>query len=128
MDLVASGSRVIVTMEHTDKKGGPPPLTPHPTEALRPARPQALSEPTFSSGHPARPAGNPKILQNCSLPLTGMRVVNKVITEKAVFEVLPDGNGLQLQEIGDGETVESLRAATGAEFTVVDGLVPMRQS
>eukprot|EP00908_Phaeocystis_cordata_P004065 Transcript_1446.p2 GENE.Transcript_1446~~Transcript_1446.p2 ORF type:complete len:219 (-),score=106.14 Transcript_1446:47-703(-) len=92
MDLVASGSRVIVTMEHTDKKG------------------------------------NPKILQNCSLPLTGMRVVNKVITEKAVFEVLPDGNGLQLQEIGDGETVESLRAATGAEFTVVDGLVPMRQS
>ena len=57
-----------------------------------------------------------------------MRVVNKVITEKAVFEVLPDGNGLQLQEIGEGETVESLRAATGAEFTVVDGLVPMRQS
>ena len=56
-----------------------------------------------------------------------MRVVDKVITEKGVFTVLPDGNGLQLEEIGEGETVESVRASTGADFTVVDNLTPMRQ-
>jgi len=51
-----------------------------------------------------------------------------VITEKGVFEVLPDGSGLQLQEIGEGETLESVRAATGTPFTVIDNLIPMRQS
>lgn len=56
-----------------------------------------------------------------------MRVVEKVITEKGVFTVLPNGNGLQLEEIGEGETVESVRASTGADFTVVDNLIPMRQ-
>ena len=43
-------------------------------------------------------------------------------SEEWVFEVLPDGNGLQLQEIGEGETVESLRAATGAE-SMLEGVV-----
>ena len=56
-----------------------------------------------------------------------MRVVDKVITEKGVFTVLPEGNGLQLEEIGEGETVESVHASTGADFTVVDNLIPMRQ-
>ena len=114
MDLVASGSRVIVTTEHTDKKGQRRPL-PHHLNSLVTCRTR-LPAP-----------GNPKILQRCTLPLTGMRVVDKVITEKGVFTVLPDGNGLQLEEIGEGETVESVRASTGADFTVVDNLIPMRQ-
>ena len=116
MDLVASGSRVIVTTEHMDKKGQRRPyLHQLPSLTLR------CALPSFSPG-------NPKILQNCTLPLTGMHVVDKVITEKGVFAVLPDGKGLQLEEIGEGETIESVRASTGAAFTVVNNLIPMRQS
>lgn len=50
MDLVSSGSKVVVVMEHTV-------------------------------------AGKAKLLNNCTLPVTGKNVVNKVITEKAVFEL-----------------------------------------
>ena len=72
--------------------------------------------------------GGPKILPLCTLPLTGIRCVSLVITEKGVFEVLEHGNGLRLLEIAEGETVESLHAATGADFSVADGLCPMRQA
>jgi 3-oxoacid CoA-transferase len=92
MDLVASGSRVVVTMEHNDRNGAP------------------------------------KILERCSLPLTGQRVVCMIITEKAVFDVKEGGKGLVLIEVAEGETVDSIRAATGAKFEVSDGLRPMRQS
>ena len=71
--------------------------------------------------------GKSKILPSCTLPLTGMRVVSTIITEKGVFEVLPDGNGLKLNEIAEGETIESLRAATAADFAVADDLRPMAQ-
>ena len=72
--------------------------------------------------------GNPKILNRCSLPLTGMRVVSTVSTEKGVFTVLPEGRGLQLIEIADDVTVDELRACTEAHFHVnLDELKPMRQ-
>merc|ERR1711976_206202 len=54
MDLVSSGSTVIVAMDHTAK-------------------------------------GTHKILEQCSLPLTGVGVVNKIITEMAVLEITPQG-------------------------------------
>ena len=41
--------------------------------------------------------------------------------------MLPHGNGLRLMEIAEGETVESVRAATGCDFEVADGLRPMQQ-
>ena len=108
MDLVSSGSRVVITMEHTAK------------------------------------GGKHKILEACTLPLTGKGVVDRIITELGVFDVLPEalpGNlrpgdetptRLELIEIADGVTIEQIAAATGCDFRVADGyhsrwLINMRQ-
>jgi 3-oxoacid CoA-transferase subunit B len=61
--------------------------------------------------------GSPKLVPECDLPLTGKGVVDRVITDRAVFDVTPDG--LVLVDLAAGEDVESLRALTGAAFTVV---------
>lgn len=60
--------------------------------------------------------GSPKILEECSLPLTGKGVVNRIITEKAVFDVKP-GGGLVLVEHHPDLSVEDLKGCT-AEFEV----------
>ncbi|KAI9931781.1 hypothetical protein AWENTII_001571 [Aspergillus wentii] len=90
MDLVANPSKtkVVVTMEHTDKKG------------------------------------NPKILPECTFPLTGPRCVWKIITDLAVFEVSPT-EGLTLVEHAEGVSVEEIRSKTAAPFKVADDLKPM---
>jgi 3-oxoacid CoA-transferase subunit B len=54
--------------------------------------------------------GKPKILNACSLPLTGRGCVHRIITEKAVIDVTPAG--LVLVEAGPGETLESIQAVT----------------
>ncbi|HEX8208992.1 MAG TPA: 3-oxoacid CoA-transferase subunit B [Longimicrobium sp.] len=61
--------------------------------------------------------GSPKILKECTLPITGMGVVNLIITELAVFEV-KDGGGLVLTELLGDASVEDIRAKTGAPFDV----------
>jgi len=104
MDLVSSGSRVVVTMEHTAK------------------------------------GGKHKILPQCSLPLTGKRVVSRIITDLGVFDVLPEPiasadqptSQLELIEIAEGVSLDAVREATGAAFRVADGasgktLKPMMQ-
>jgi 3-oxoacid CoA-transferase subunit B len=60
--------------------------------------------------------GTHKIVEECSLPLTGQRVVQRIITDLAVMDVT-DG-GLVLRELADGVTEEQVREATGAPFTV----------
>ena len=65
--------------------------------------------------HATRDGGH-KILTRCSLPLTGLKVVNLIVTELAVIEVTP--RGLVLKEIASDTTLEAVRTATGAELIV----------
>jgi len=89
MDLVSSGTRVVVTMDHTDKNG------------------------------------KPKILKSCTLPLTGIKVVNSIITEMGYFDIDP-AKGLILKEIASDTTVDEIRKKTGCDVIVADDLKPMR--
>lgn len=59
--------------------------------------------------------GGAKILKECSLPLTCKGKVQLIVTEKAVFRV---ANGLVLEELGPGVTVEDVRKCTEADFKV----------
>ena len=61
--------------------------------------------------------GSPKILKKCTLPITGLGVVNLIITDLCVFEVKESG-GLVLTEIHSNATVDDIRAKTGAPFEV----------
>ena len=90
MDLVSSGNRVVVTMEHCAKNG------------------------------------SSKILKSCSLPLTGKKVVDLIITELAVFEITEE-SGLVLIEHAEGVTVEEITEKTDAEFSVSPNLCLMQQ-
>lgn len=65
--------------------------------------------------------GNSKIRSECSLPLTGAKCVDLIVTDLAVFRVDAEA-GLTLVEIADGETLETVRAATEAPFSIADEL------
>jgi 3-oxoacid CoA-transferase len=71
--------------------------------------------------------GSPKILEKCSLPLTGKGVVDLIVTDKCVFEVDQE-RGLTLIELADGQTVNDITASTEAQFEVSPNLRPMRHS
>ena len=76
MDLVAGVGRVVVVMDHTNKKG------------------------------------ESKLLKQCSLPLTGSKVVDRIISNLGVFDVV-DG-GIKVVEMADGVTLDDIKAATEA--------------
>lgn len=80
MDLVHGAKRIVVIMEHCNKKG------------------------------------DPKILERCSLPLTGKGVTSRIITDLAVIDVT--SAGLLLREVAPGHSAEEIVKATGAELTI----------
>ncbi|WP_375487072.1 3-oxoacid CoA-transferase [uncultured Mycobacterium sp.] len=61
--------------------------------------------------------GSPKILKQCTLPITGKGVVDMIITDLCVFDVEP-GRGLTLTELHPGVSLADLRAKTGCDFGV----------
>jgi 3-oxoacid CoA-transferase subunit B len=65
--------------------------------------------------HTTREGGH-KIVKKCTLPLTGMKVVNLIVTELAVIEVTP--RGLVVKEIASDTTLDAVRKATGADLIV----------
>lgn len=67
-------------------------------------------------------AGESKVLKACSLPLTGVKCVKKIVSNLCVMEVLPEG-GLRLLERAPGVSVEEIKAATEARL-IIDGEIP----
>jgi 3-oxoacid CoA-transferase subunit B len=66
-------------------------------------------------------AGESKLLKRCTLPLTGVGCVKKVVTDLGVFDVTPEG--FKLLERAPGVSVEEIKAKTEGRL-VVDGEVP----
>jgi 3-oxoacid CoA-transferase subunit B len=67
--------------------------------------------------------GTSKILPKCTLPLTGMKVVNTIVTEMAYISVTP--KGLTLEEVAPGLTAEDVQKATAARLIVSPNLKTM---
>ena len=65
--------------------------------------------------------GSPKLVETCSLPVTGRGVVDQVITELCIFSVVP-GDGLVLTELSPDTTIDEVRRRTGCPFSVDPGL------
>lgn len=65
--------------------------------------------------------GAPKILKECSLPLTGAGVVNRIITERAVIDVTEDG--LKLVEVADGFTAKEIQATVEPNLIIPEELL-----
>jgi 3-oxoacid CoA-transferase len=68
--------------------------------------------------------GNPKILNQCTFPLTGQKCVSTIITDLAVFDV-DRMTGLTLKEHAKGVSVEEIRSKTEAPFEVAEDLKEM---
>ncbi|HXU63298.1 MAG TPA: CoA transferase subunit B [Polyangia bacterium] len=95
MDLVAAAKRVIVMMEHVARGKAAPGATPPPEEK--------------------------KILKRCTLPLTAVRAVHRIITDLAVMDVTDAG--LALRERAPGVSVAEVQAKTEPAL-IVEGDVP----
>jgi 3-oxoacid CoA-transferase len=69
--------------------------------------------------------GVSKIVQNCTLPLTGARCVSTIITDLAVFQVDRTKGELTLTELAPGVTVDEIKEKTDAKFNVAEELGAM---
>lgn len=60
-------------------------------------------------------AGESKLLSNCTLPLTGVRCVKKIITELGVFEIMPTG-GFKVLELHEGVSLDMVKQSTAGKL------------
>ncbi len=70
-------------------------------------------------------AGESKLLPKCTLPITGVRCIKKIVTELGVYDVLPQG-GFKLLERAPGISVDHIRKSTAGKL-IVEGDVPEMQ-
>jgi 3-oxoacid CoA-transferase subunit B len=68
------------------------------------------------------PKGESKILPECTLPLTGVKCVKRIVTELAVLDVLPKG-GFKLMERAPGVTVDEIKSKTAGKL-IIEGDIP----
>jgi 3-oxoacid CoA-transferase subunit B len=69
--------------------------------------------------------GASKLLKKCTLPITGLNCVKKIVTDMAVLDVLPEG-GFRLLERAPGVTVDQIRKATEGKLEANDNVPEMR--
>ncbi|MDJ1483261.1 3-oxoacid CoA-transferase subunit B [Cytophagaceae bacterium DM2B3-1] len=67
-------------------------------------------------------AGESKLLPQCTLPITGLRCVKKIVTELAVLDIVPEG-GFKLLERAPGISVDEIRNATAGKL-IIEGEIP----
>ncbi|MHA3046091.1 3-oxoacid CoA-transferase subunit B [Riemerella anatipestifer] len=66
--------------------------------------------------------GESKLLQNCSLPLTGVKCIKKVVTELGVYEIVPEG-GFKLLEKAPNVSLDDIKKATAGKL-IIEGEIP----
>ena len=66
--------------------------------------------------------GAPKLIPQCTLPLTGQRCINMVITDLCVFEMDAAKRRFTLTELAPGVSADDIKAKTTAEFVIADRL------
>jgi 3-oxoacid CoA-transferase subunit B len=68
-------------------------------------------------------AGESKLLPECTLPLTGVRCITKVVSDLGVFDVTEDG--FRCIEYAPGVTIEEIKAKTAGRLTIADDVKEM---
>jgi 3-oxoacid CoA-transferase subunit B len=70
--------------------------------------------------------GESKMLTECTLPLTGVRCVKKIVTELGVYDIDPKEGGFILREIAPGITIEQIKKSTAGKLIIPDDVVEMQ--
>jgi 3-oxoacid CoA-transferase subunit B len=69
-------------------------------------------------------AGESKLLSKCTLPITGVRCIKKIVTELGVYDVLPEG-GFKLIELAPGVTIDTIKKSTAGKLVIADDVKEM---